>query len=236
VNRKRLAHLLLDFRQVTGIDSSAVLSFRKIQRLASDLDFQLILSGVSKTVRKRLQIDQAETAGQVMVCQDLDHGLEWCENQLLSGDPPPQPFTMAACLSAAGIPDALATRMESYLIEMQIPAGEAFIHRDQPSDDMFILLEGQVTVFRKLSNGQLARARTLGPGSVIGEIGVYLGTTRTASVAVDQQARMMRVTRQALQKMQDQDPDLAIAFHQMIVRLLAERLLQEDRSLWALRR
>jgi SulP family sulfate permease len=119
---------------------------------------------------------------------------------------------------------------------MKIQAGEAFIRRDQPSDDMFILLEGQVTVFRRLSNGQLARARTLGPGSVIGEIGVYLGTVRTASVAVDQPVRMLRVTRQALQLMQDQDPDLAIAFHQMIVRLLAERLLQEDRSLWALRR
>jgi sulfate permease, SulP family len=227
---------LLDFRQVAGIDSSTVLSFRKIQRLASDLDFQLILSGLSKTICKRLQIDQAESSGQVMVCQDLDRGLEWCENQLLSGDPPPQPVTMAACLLTAGIPAALADRMATYFIEIQIPAGEAFIRRDQPSEDMFILLEGQVTVSRKLSNGQLARARTLGPGSVIGEIGVYLGTMRTASVAVDQPVRMIRVTRQALQLMQDQDPDLAIAFHQMIVRLLAERLLQEDRSLWALRR
>jgi sulfate permease, SulP family len=235
-NRRRLTYLLLDFRQVTGIDSSTVLSFRKIQRLASDLDFQLILSGLSKTIRKRLQIDQAGSSGQVIVCQDLDHGLEWCENQLLTGDPSPQPVNMASCLLAAGIPAALTDRMATYLIEMQIPAGEAFIRRDQPSDDMFILLEGQVTVSRKLSNGQLARARTLGPGSVIGEIGVYLGTMRTASVAVDQPARMLRVTRQALQLMQDQDPDLAIAFHQMIVRLLAERLLQEDRSLWALRR
>jgi len=69
---------------------------------------------------------------------------------------------------------------------------------------------------------------------VVGEVGLYLHQDRTASVITDMPSVVFRLTAKALTQMRERDPDLAAALHEWMVRLLAHRLTDNNRTLEAL--
>jgi len=80
------------------------------------------------------------------------------------------------------------------------------------------------------------RLQTLGVGTAVGEVGLYLGTTTTASVVAESPAIAYRLTRAELTRMVEQEPELAATFHEFIARLLSERLTAANRTLEAVLR
>ena len=76
--------LVVDLRRVTGVDSSAVVSFVKVVHLAEANGFELVFTGASDPVRKQLERGGVvEAEGIVRFEPDLDRGLQWCEEGLL---------------------------------------------------------------------------------------------------------------------------------------------------------
>lgn len=63
----------------------------------------------------------------------------------------------------------------------------------------------------------------MGSGRVIGELGFYLGTARTASVIADTPGVVHMLTRAQLTQIEQQHPEAASALHRLIIRLVAER-------------
>jgi SulP family sulfate permease len=61
-------------------------------------------------------------------------------------------------------------------------------------------------------------------GRVVGEIGFYLGQDRTASIVADEASTLYRLSRQDLQRIEREDPEVAAILHRIIVHLLAERV------------
>ncbi len=86
-DQPRLRFALLDFRSVPRLDSTAMLSFSKIQQLGEAQGLALVFTQLAPSIRR--QFDQAFLQGQgapnVHIFADLDHGLEWCEHQVLAG-------------------------------------------------------------------------------------------------------------------------------------------------------
>ncbi len=84
-DRQPVRHVLLDFRQVSGLDSSAVHSFIKLKRVAQKQLFSLIFTHLSPMAIKQLQQHGALEIEDPL-CQifpDLGRGLEWCESKIL---------------------------------------------------------------------------------------------------------------------------------------------------------
>ena len=81
----RLCFLVVDFSQVTGIDSSVVVSFNKMMHLLLENDATIVLTGLSKKIRTFLEKSDVLQKGSdsFILLPDLDHGVEWCENALL---------------------------------------------------------------------------------------------------------------------------------------------------------
>jgi SulP family sulfate permease len=75
-------YLILDFRLVTGADSSAGFSFARLMRLTEARSIKLILTHVSAQTRKQF-IKQLPSKS-VSYFSDLDHGIEWCGNEMVS--------------------------------------------------------------------------------------------------------------------------------------------------------
>ncbi|UCF25282.1 MAG: hypothetical protein JSV72_07745, partial [Ralstonia sp.] len=73
----------------------------------------------------------------------------------------------------------------------------------------------------------------LGLGTSVGELGLYLGTTRTASVIADSPTIAFRLTQAALSEMKEKEPELAATFHEFVAYLLSERLAATTRTLEA---
>ena len=77
--------LVIDLRRATGVDSSAVVAFVKVMRLAEASGFEVVFTGASDPVRAQLARGGVEeTEGLVSFEPDLDRGLQRCEDALLS--------------------------------------------------------------------------------------------------------------------------------------------------------
>lgn len=84
-----LAYVMLNFRLVTGLDSSAVLSFLKLKQVAQQQHFVLVFTQLSETIQRQLEHGNCLTPDDP-VCHafaDLDRGLQWCEDQILDAVP-----------------------------------------------------------------------------------------------------------------------------------------------------
>lgn len=81
-----LRFLVLDFHLVSGIDSSAVLNFSKIAKLAQQNDLTVVFAGVEPQIEAPLQQgDVFATPGpHLQLFPHFDEGLAWCENQVLA--------------------------------------------------------------------------------------------------------------------------------------------------------
>ncbi|MFQ5942320.1 MAG: SulP family inorganic anion transporter [Anaerolineales bacterium] len=231
--------IVMDFRLVTGIDSSAALALYKCEQSARAEGIILILTGASDEDLKRLHIGGLDIKSPaIKLLDDLDQGLEWCENQIVKSQAAPEgslETNAQELLVRSGMSKKEAKRLASILEPIQIGAGEPLMQEGDPAEDMYFILSGRVSVWAELHEGQTARLRTLGPGTTVGEIGLYLHSTRSANVLAEEPTEALKLSGPALEAMQEGNPKLLAAFHEMIARQLSEWVVQSDRGMRALR-
>lgn len=221
-------YLILDFQRVTGIDLTALSSFLRIRQSAHDYGATLILTGVAPAVHRQLSGSRVADET-VSIFPDLDRACEWCERQLLAsledeGSQSNQDPLRQELLRVLGGPE-LVERLLAYFERQEVVAGEYLMRQGEPPDALYLIESGQVTARLEVENGEGARLQTMEGGHVLGELGFFLGTARTASVVADKPGVIYRLSREALDRMCAQHPDLAAAFHQLIIHLLGERVV-----------
>jgi SulP family sulfate permease len=234
----RLKYVLLDFAQVSGIDSSATYAFHRMRDLARQKGLTLILTGLTPELYDRLHVGQlVEEDQQVSKFADLDHCLEWCENQMLESTGRNRTRvsqTILQRLASHFGDDATAAEFLRYLTEVSFSEGRRLIEQGDTSGDLHFLEEGEVSVYLQPSEGDAVRIRRTGSGTILGELGFHLGTPRSASVVAKRDGKAYRLSAVALEKMERERPDFTAVLHRFIADLLAERLLHTTRTLEAL--
>jgi len=76
--------------------------------------------------------------------------------------------------------------------------------------------------------------RTLRPGVVVGEIGLYTGVPRTADVVAETACVVLRCSSGRIAGMETDDPVLAAELHRWLASTLADRLSDTMRTFDAL--
>jgi serine/threonine protein kinase len=104
-------------------------------------------------------------------------------------------------------------------------AGEAIVTEGDAGDTAYIIEQGHCDVF-KLADGREVLIRRLGPGAVFGEMAVFTGGTRTASVVAVDDVTLKVITGASLTRELDRNPWVA-AFVRSLAMLLRDT---EDRS------
>jgi sulfate permease, SulP family len=234
----RCHSLILDWRQVLGIDSSAILNLGKLWNFAEREGFAIALSSVPSDVEKALRIGGllGPKDKVARLFADLDAALEWCEDRLIAGN-----ISNEAALRSAdewlareiGNPE-LFVRLVSYLEQLEFKAGDYVFSQGDKGDALFLIYTGRVSVLLQTSNGPELRLRSMAGQTVLGEMGLYRTQPRGASVRVDEACVVYRLSADALSVMEADDPALAYAFHKFIVRILAARLEYANREAAAL--
>jgi len=236
----RLRFVILDFRQVVLLDSSAVFSITRMKQLAEAQNIQMVWTNLSPAIEHLLEkgglID--ETDESFITLPTLDHGLEWCENRILA---------MEGVTDLTGffekfekqlhhaMPDLKDTkRLMKYLERMEVEEGDYLMRQGEEPKEMYFVESGLVSAQLELPDGKLMRLRSMRGGTTVGEMGMYLGNTRTASVVADRPSTVYKLSRNALKEMKKNDPELAAMLHQWIAKLLAERLAENNRTIEAL--
>ena len=238
-DEKPLLYLLLDFRRVTGLDSSAMFSLIKVKHLADARNFTLIFTHLADSMQAELMRSGLPADEKVVFHSDLDHGLEWCEEKLLEISQITRthmPINLQVQLGDLGFAFENTHKLKSYLEQIQLFPGDYLIHQGETRSDLYFIEIGQVSVYLELDNGEKVRVQTPSMGTILGELSFYLDVPRSASVIADFNTVAYRLTRTAMEEMKAKDPELAIAFNEMMVRVIAERLVANNRELVALNR
>jgi len=222
--------VVFDFRRVSGMDSSAAMSFAKMRQLAEKTGMTLVFAQMPPQVARILaQAGFNGAPGPFRILPDLDHALESCEEELL------RELTGRQDEPAPGLLEDEEIRViEPYLHRQTVPAGTVIIQQGEPADDLFILHSGRVTVRLTTPEGHSIRLRSMREGTVIGEMGLYLGEPRSASVVADTDCVIEELSAEALTRMQNDSPALAARFHRRMAERLAERLRNTDHMIQAL--
>jgi sulfate permease, SulP family len=216
--------LLLDVRRVTGMDSSGVVAMGKVAQLAEASGFVLVFAGASDRVRTQLaRGGVAASEGVVRFEPDLDRGLQWCEDRLLEG----------VARVAAGAGDGLATlppHLRPYLEPRSVDAGTVLIRQGDPSDALFVLESGRLSVEMSTPEGTRMRLGTVRPGAMVGEMALYTGVSRTADVVAETPSVVLELSRAAMDRLEADEPETAAALHRWLATTLAERLTDSLRA------
>ncbi len=218
---------VIDLHRVTGVDSSAVVSFAKVIGLAKVAGSEIVFTGASDPVRAQLaRGGVVASEGLVAFEPDLDRGLQRCEDALLI----PSLTEAKREHPAAGGPDALPPGLAAHLERVSVPQGTVLLHQDDPPGDIYVLESGRLGVETTTPEGSRIRLRTLRPGVVVGEITLYTGIPRTADVVAEVPSVVLRIGREAIERLEAEEPELAAALHRWLATTLAERLTDTMRA------
>lgn len=225
--------LVLDFSHARGMDHSAATVIGKILRAEAARAAPLILAlsaPVAKALRPELQA--ALERDKVAVCDNFDAALERAEDLVL------------AERGAAGqASDALASpalrlfpepgdraAFGAYLQRVELGAGVTLFGEGQASSEMYFIEAGRLEVVT-LAPGHTLRLAKVVAGSMIGEMALYSGQPRTATVRAVDDAVLLMLTLENWQRMQLERPDLARQLDLHVIRGLAARVSRANAAL-----
>ena len=115
----------------------------------------------------------------------------------------------------------------SYMKPRKIPTGTAFIKEGDAKDTgyMLLVLDGEVTVENiVVSRTSAVTVNVLGPGSLIGEMGLVDGEPRSATCTATTDVRCAVLTREALQTLMHEQPEIGGKLMMAVSLRIAQRL------------
>jgi len=121
-----------------------------------------------------------------------------------------------------------------YMTPRFIPADTTFIREGDAADDGFmaLLLEGEVVVESvTVSSTEPLTIKVLGPGALVGEVGLVDQEPRSASCTTGMDSLCAILTRDALQALITREPTISAKLLLAISARLAERLRDNARKL-----
>jgi SulP family sulfate permease len=251
-----LRYLVLDFRHVTGIDASAVVSFVKLKQIARSNRFSLVFTRLSEAVQKPLEreVFTKQDSDLWQIFPNLDYGIEWCEEQVLKTfaelgglfkrrsrsmgisdyfpptEKPKSFWTQIIQEQLRPLMPDISTdvleRISSYLERTEFETNTPVIEQDKVVKGLYFIESGQVTVLHKQGDSVSERLRVMGAGTVIGEISFYTGLPATASVVTTQPSVLHLMPTTTLRKIEADDPKAAVILHKFLAHILSEHLVR----------
>lgn len=232
--------ILFDMRRVRGMDGSAELSLSRIFRLAAESGVELAFSSANPPLLRRLNRSRAlafagsGAAAQLRHFGDLDHGLEWCEEQLLRNGFPREEeegVPIEELLSRVLSGQEEAWQLMPYLDRTVTSPGERLIRQGEPAEALYFLIRGELTAMLEREDAPPVRLRTMRPGTLVGEIGLYLDTPRSVSVIATKPSVSYALSQETLRQLKRSSPDLALSFQDHLIAILGHRLVDLNRVL-----
>jgi small-conductance mechanosensitive channel len=153
------------------------------------------------------------------------------ENSIPSGSPTPD-----RCLHIlASVPmfaDLSEEQLQLLLADSQLLTfgpGEAVVLEGAEGDSLYCLLQGKVDVCKDRGNGVSVSISKLCAGDVFGEMTLFLGTPRTATVRTIDECLLLRLGRRSVGRLLEDNPSLLERIAALVNRRQAE-LAEIDRD------
>jgi MFS superfamily sulfate permease-like transporter len=236
--------IILDCRRVRDWDATGVQIIGQMYRSLGLQGCQLLLAhvtGKKRTEQALRAYGLHDTIPARNLFADTDRALEYAEDLLLanviSGE------EAVAWLHAqlnntvllSGLTEADQGVLSTYFETLSIPAGDVLFRTGDQGDQLFVLLEGEITLGLPI-DGQthLRRLATITPGVVFGEMALLDAQPRSAHALADSASVLKVLSRSNFARLRDQHPSLFAIMLQNIAHEMSLRLRLSNQQLRAL--
>jgi MFS superfamily sulfate permease-like transporter len=230
------AFVALDLHRVSTLDASGVLVLAQLTQRLAARGCTLLLAGVSPGNRhgRMLAALGVSSAGQPARCfDDLDRATEFAEQQLLAAAgfaDDDEAVPLAECALLQGLDAGQAARLQAAMPMRRLQAGERLFSEGDAGDCLYVLTQGSITVRSAGAEGAQGAAAhryvSFSPGMMLGEMAMLDGRGRSAGALADRPSQLHVLTRDALEDLAREDPELARRLAVNIALHLADRLRQ----------
>ncbi|MBI3091526.1 MAG: sigma 54-interacting transcriptional regulator [Candidatus Tectomicrobia bacterium] len=120
--------------------------------------------------------------------------------------------------------DEQLTKVAEVAEEKRFGPSELVFLQDEAGDAFYLIISGQVSIFRTIERGREPEIARLGPGETLGEMALLTGEPRSASVRALKESTLLSISAASFDVLLREMPSLAGTF----VPILAQRLRQTD--------
>jgi SulP family sulfate permease len=164
-----LKYMIFDFRQVTGLDSSTINSFIKLRIMAKNHGFRVVFCNLNHDMTNQLSAGGLlpEEGGVFVKFDDLDHGLEWCEDELIE-----QYKKLDKELPDSEKADSFKDQfpgIAEFFEEKKVAGDTAIIEQGKDPGGIYFIESGRITVRLGTGSAKGIRLKSLGAGTVVGK-------------------------------------------------------------------
>ena len=236
--RRRVAYVILDFANVAGADSSAIASLTKLRNYCNRHDIVLVYSGlpaINQAAMQRAGFFGGRSRHRAF--PDLNAGLAWCEDQVLAHSGTSVAEGLAgfeAWLQGQLGSGTKVAELMSYLERKETTGAQVLYREGEPANCIDLVAAGTLTVDVAGNDGRSVRVRRIMTHTVLGEMGFVRHAARSATVSTEGPATVYSMSRANFERMRRERPDLASAFDDFILRILADRVDAANRAAVAL--
>lgn len=235
-NLKCINFIILDFEFVNGLDSSTSYNFIRFMKYCKKSKKNLIFTHCSKKLLSQLKkqrvIDESDN---VYIFRSLDHGLEWCEDMILH----------TKNINSENINTSIKVIMKDILhhdddIKLIIDNLQKIIlqpkmhlfEQDDEGYSMYFLESGEMSVilYDKDKSSSI-RLSKVGPGSIMGELGLFTNGKRSATVIAETTCVIYKLSQASLKELEKSNPNVIISFQKGILNIISEKLIKTNRFL-----
>jgi sulfate permease, SulP family len=229
--------LIFDFQRVTGIDSSATQSFAQIKQAATEAGTKIVLVNLAPEMDRAFR-NAGFVSSDVMVASDLDRALESCEQIIIEAHlaEVSESRSLQAWLSEALGDSELADRLAERCRRLEVQAGDIVAKEGEVADSMHFILEGRVGIIVSMPDGRMARVRSLGRHTTVGEMGLITRSSRSATIQAETPSTLYVLDVNAFDRIKREEPALSQALLSYVIRIMTERLSFATRLIGVLQR
>ena len=175
---------------------------------------------------------------EVNVVPELDHALEWCENEIIAQHQELEQYEanlrdwFTQILGSEDDAEDLTHRCQ----RIEVEAGEIIVRAGDDADSMLFILDGRVGVMMAKEDGRSTRLRSLGRYTTIGEMGLVSQAPRSATIQAETDSVLYVLNHHQFEAIRAERPELSHKLLTYFVSVLAERLSFASRTISVLRR
>ena len=114
--------------------------------------------------------------------------------------------------------------LASYMLAIEFTAGSVLFQEREPGSFMALLLSGEASVLKEGSDDLEHSIATIKPGTSIGEMAMIDGESRSATIVMSKDSRILMLDEEDFADMYDNDIKVWALLHRKLARLLSQRL------------
>eukprot|EP00668_Euglena_longa_P012639 GGOE01015106.1.p1 GENE.GGOE01015106.1~~GGOE01015106.1.p1 ORF type:complete len:1127 (+),score=369.04 GGOE01015106.1:221-3382(+) len=227
-------YIVLDFDEVTGVDSSSNAVFLKLARQTRKGNCTILWSGLNP--RRYMRFKQAQVISNAVTFPDVDSAVEWCEDQMLLFSQEQrekwlvsdmlwyihavhhvQYMVSASCHGL--LSPSLLRRFQHYCEARTFTRGMLMMEPGTVVNEFYFIRDGRVEVW--LPTGDEGRMKRIGirtGGTFLYTDAFWMNRRAEAMVKVTETTHVWMLNRDSMERMQREAPDVAIQLRDAVLR------------------